>query len=72
VDESTSSRRTKLEDPSCKPSQTSLFPPHECYIEACAGGGALLSMWPQIAPVQALNDLNGDPVTFYRVMQDHL
>ena len=44
-----------------------LFPPHECYVEVFAGGAALYFMRPQAAPV--LNDLNGDLVTLYRVVQ---
>ncbi|WP_438282316.1 DNA adenine methylase [Pseudomonas alabamensis] len=49
-----------------------LFPPHECYVEAFAGGAALFFMRPQPAPVEVLNDLNGDLVTLYRVVQNHL
>jgi len=49
-----------------------LFPPHECYVEVFAGGAALFFMRPQPAPVEVLNDLNGDLVTLYRVVQNHL
>ena len=49
-----------------------LFPPHECYVEVFAGGAALFFMRPQPAPVEGLNDLNGDLVTLYRVVQNHL
>ena len=49
-----------------------LFPPHECYVEAFAGGAALFFMRPQPAPVGVLNDLNGDLVTLYRVVQNYL
>lgn len=49
-----------------------LFPPHECYVEAFAGGAALFFLRPQPAPVEVLNDINGDLVTLYRVIQNHL
>lgn len=49
-----------------------LFPPHECYVEVFACGAALFFMRPQPAPVEVLNDLNGDLVTLYRVVQNHL
>ena len=49
-----------------------LFPPHECYVEVFAGGAALFFMRPQPAPVEVLNDLNGDLVCLYRVVQNHL
>jgi len=49
-----------------------LFPPHECYVEVFASGAALYFMRPQAAPVEVLNDINGDLVTLYRVVQNHL
>lgn len=49
-----------------------LFPPHECYVEVFAGGGALYFLRPQPAPCEVLNDINGDLVTLYRVVQNHL
>ncbi len=49
-----------------------LFPPHECYVEVFAGGAALFFLRPQAAPVEVLNDINGDLVTLYRVVQNHL
>ena len=49
-----------------------LFPPHECYVEVFAGGAALYFMRPQAAPVEVINDINGDLVTLYRVVQNHL
>lgn len=49
-----------------------LFPPHECYVEVFAGGAALYFMRPQAAPVEVLNDINGDLVCLYRVVQNHL
>lgn len=36
------------------------------------GGAALYFIRPQAAPVEVLNDLNGDLVTLYRVVQNHL
>ncbi|MDR6608898.1 hypothetical protein J2X87_003985 [Pseudomonas synxantha] len=49
-----------------------LFPPHECYVEVFAGGAALYFMRRQAAPVEVLNDIDGDLVTLYRVVQNHL
>lgn len=37
-----------------------LFPPHECYVEVFAGGGALYFLRPQPAPAYELSDINGD------------
>jgi len=49
-----------------------LFPPHECYVEVFSGGAALFFRRPQPAPVEVLNDINGDLVCLYRVVQNHL
>lgn len=49
-----------------------LFPPHECYVEAFCGGAALYFLRPMPAPVEVLNDLNGELVNLYRVVQNHL
>ncbi|MEX6678004.1 DNA adenine methylase [Pseudomonas sp. W2Oct36] len=49
-----------------------LFPPHECYVEVFAGGAALFFLRPQPAPVEVLNDINGELVNLYRVVQNHL
>jgi DNA adenine methylase len=49
-----------------------LFPPHECYVEVFAGGAALFFMRQQPAPVEVLNDINGELVNLYRVVQNHL
>lgn len=48
------------------------FPQHECYVEAFAGGAAALLMRPTPAPVEVLNDVNGELVNLYRVVQNHL
>lgn len=50
----------------------SLFPPHECYVELFAGGAALYFLRPQPAPVEILNDINGELINLYRVVQHHL
>lgn len=49
-----------------------LFPPHECYVEAFCGGAALYFMRPIPAPVEIINDVKGDLVNLYRVVQNHL
>jgi len=46
-----------------------LLPPHECYVEPCAGAGAVF-WWKPRAPLETLNDLAGDVVHFYRVLRD--
>lgn len=47
------------------------FPPHKCYVEVFAGGAALYFMRPP-ADVEVLNDINGELVRLYRVVQNHL
>jgi DNA adenine methylase len=49
-----------------------LFPPHECYVEVFAGGAALYFLRPMPAQTEVLNDINGDLVNLYRVVQHHL
>jgi DNA adenine methylase len=49
-----------------------LFPPHECYVELFAGAAALFFIRPRPADVEVLNDVNGDLVNLYRVVQHHL
>lgn len=48
-----------------------LFPPHECYVELFAGGAALFFMRPMPAKCEVINDVNGDLVNLYRVVQHH-
>lgn len=50
----------------------SLFPQHSCYVEPFAGGAALFFLRPVPADVEVLNDVNGDLVNLYRVVQNHL
>jgi DNA adenine methylase len=47
------------------------FPAHECYVEVFAGGAALYFLRPP-APVEVINDVNGELVNLYRVVQCHL
>lgn len=47
------------------------FPPHTCYVEVFAGGAALYFLRPP-ADVEVINDVNGDLVNLYRVVQNHL
>ncbi|MFM0595312.1 DNA adenine methylase [Paraburkholderia dilworthii] len=47
------------------------FPRHECYVEVFAGGAALYFLRPPAA-VEVINDINGDLINLYRVVQHHL
>lgn len=49
-----------------------LFPKHSCYVEPFAGGAALFFLRPVPAEVEVLNDVNGDLINLYRVVQNHL
>ncbi|HTF96747.1 MAG TPA: DNA adenine methylase [Cellvibrio sp.] len=49
-----------------------LFPQHDCYVEVFAGGAALFFMRPAPAKVEVLNDVNGELINLYRVVQNHL
>lgn len=49
-----------------------LFPDHRCYVEPFAGAAALLFARPEPAPVEVLNDINGDLIRLYRCIQHHL
>ncbi|CAG9184346.1 DNA adenine methylase [Cupriavidus respiraculi] len=49
----------------------SRFPAHQCYVEVFAGGAALFFMRPP-AQVEVINDVNGELVNLYRVVQHHL
>lgn len=48
------------------------IPEHQCYVELFAGGAALFFMREQQSKVEVINDLNGDLVNLYRVVQHHL
>lgn len=48
-----------------------LFPEHSCYVEPFCGAAALFFM-KEPSKVEVLNDINGDLVTLYRVVQNHL
>lgn len=48
-----------------------MFSEHECYVEPFAGGAALFFM-KQPSSVEVLNDINGNLVNLYRVVQNHL
>ena len=49
-----------------------LFPPHDCYVEVFCGGAALYFLRPVPAPCEVINDINGELVNLYRVVQHHL
>lgn len=49
-----------------------LFPDHRCYVEPFAGAAALLFAREEPAPVEVLNDINGDLIRLYRCVQHHL
>lgn len=49
-----------------------LFPPHECYVEVFAGGAALYFLRPMPAQCEVINDINGELINLYRVVQHHL
>lgn len=48
------------------------FPEHTCYVELFCGGAALFFMRDNPAQVEVINDVNGDLVNLYRVVQHHL
>lgn len=48
------------------------MPEHTCYVEPFAGAAAIFFMRPEAAKVEVLNDVNGDMVNLYRVVQHHL
>ena len=45
------------------------FPPHKCYVEACAGSAAVM-MAKQPSKVEVLNDIDSELVNFYRILRD--
>lgn len=50
----------------------SFFPEHMCYVEPFAGGAALYFLRETPAKVEVLNDINGELINLYRVVQNHL
>lgn len=48
-----------------------MFPEHSCYVELFSGGAALFFMRPTPAKVEVLNDINGQLINLYRVVQHH-
>lgn len=48
-----------------------MFPEHQCYVEVFAGGAALFYK-KEPSKVEILNDINGELVNLYRVVQHHL
>lgn len=48
-----------------------LFPAHTCYVEPFCGAAALFFSKPP-AKAEVLNDINGELVNLYRVVQHHL
>lgn len=49
-----------------------LFPPHDCYVEVFAGGAALFFLRQVPAKCEVINDVSGELVNLYRVVQHHL
>lgn len=47
------------------------FPEHTCYVEAFAGAAALY-MLKEPSQVEVINDVNGELINLYRVVQCHL
>lgn len=55
------------------PRLLTLIPPHECYVEAFAGGAGLLAAKdPAASRVEVLNDLDTALVNLYRVAKYHV
>lgn len=48
-----------------------LIPKHNCYVEVFAGAAWVLFRKEQ-SKVEVINDINGDLITLYRVIQNHL
>lgn len=48
-----------------------LFPEHQCYVEVFCGGAALYFLRPYPAATEVINDINGELVNLYRVVQHH-
>lgn len=48
-----------------------IFPEHTCYVEPFCGAAALFFL-KEPSKVEVINDINGDVVNLYRVIQHHL
>lgn len=48
-----------------------MFPEHQCYVELFAGGAALFFLRDTPAKTEVLNDINGQLINLYRVVQHH-
>ena len=48
------------------------FPEHTCYVELFCGGAALFFLRDEPAKQEVINDVNGELVNLYRVVQHHL
>ena len=48
------------------------IPEHQCHVELFAGDTASFFMRKQALKVEVINDLNGDLINLYRVVQHHL
>lgn len=48
------------------------FPEHSCYVELFCGGAALYFLKPEQAKVEVINDVDGELINLYRVVQNHL
>ena len=46
--------------------------PHRTYVEPFAGAAAVFFMRSEPAPIEVLNDINGEIVRLYRCVQHHL
>ncbi|MCF8999280.1 DNA adenine methylase [Acinetobacter nectaris] len=51
---------------------TKNIPEHKCYVELFTGGGALFFMREIASKVEVINDIDGELVNLYRVVQNHL
>lgn len=49
-----------------------MFPAHECYVELFAGGAALFFLKGHQPQCEVLNDINGELINLYRVVQHHM
>lgn len=45
--------------------------PHRCYAEPFAGAGGIILRRKVAAPVEAINDMSGDIINLFRVVQRH-